>query len=245
MLACWSAGGMIAGKGDGMRDCLEFLRGHLIVSCQPVPGGPLDRPDITAAFARAALDGGARGLRIEGVANLAAVRAATDAPVIGLIKSDLPDSPVRITPSVADVRALAAAGADIIAFDATDRPRPEPLPEIVAAIHAAGCLAMADCATPGDGRRAVALGCVVLGSTMAGYTGGPVPEGPDLALVADLARMGRFTVAEGRYQAPPDAAAALRVGADAVVVGSAITRPEHVTQWFVAAMAAAAPGAGA
>ncbi|MCU0908580.1 MAG: putative N-acetylmannosamine-6-phosphate 2-epimerase [Rhodobacteraceae bacterium] len=219
-----------------MRQILDLVRGRLIVSCQPVPGGPMDRPEITAAFARAALDGGAGGLRIEGIANLFAVRAATRAPVIGLIKADLTDSPVRITPTVADVQALAAAGADIIAFDATDRPRPEPLSGIVAAIHAAGRIAMADCATAEDGRRAVALGCAVLGSTMAGYTGGPVPEGPDLALVAGLASLGRFTVAEGRYQAPADAAAGLRAGADAVVVGSAITRPEHVTQWFVAAM---------
>ncbi len=219
-----------------MSHLLDNLRGQLLVSCQPVPGGPLDRPEITAAFALAALDGGARGLRIEGIANLAAVRAATRAPVIGLIKADLPDSPVRITPTVADVRALAAAGADIIAFDATDRPRPEPLADVVAAIQAAGALAMADCATLDDGRRAAALGCAILGSTMSGYTGGPVPEGPDVALVAGLAALGRFTVAEGRYQSPADAAAALGAGADAVVVGSAITRPEHVTSWFVAAL---------
>jgi N-acylglucosamine-6-phosphate 2-epimerase len=222
-----------------MSHLLDTLRGHLVVSCQPVPGGPLDRPEITAAFALAALDGGARGLRIEGIANLVAVRAVTRAPIIGLIKADLPDSPVRITPTVADAQALVVAGADIVAFDATDRPRPEPLAEIIAAIHAAGALAMADCATPDDGRRAAALGCAVLGSTMSGYTGGPVPEGPDLALVTALAALGRFTVAEGRYQSPADAAAGLRAGADAVVVGSAITRPEHVTQWFVAAMDAA------
>jgi putative N-acetylmannosamine-6-phosphate epimerase len=222
-----------------MPGILAQVRGRLIVSCQPVPGGPMDRPEITAAFARAALDGGAAGLRIEGIANLVAVRAATRAPVIGLIKVDLADSPVRITPTVADVQALAAAGADIIAFDATDRPRPEPLSGIVAAIHAAGRIAMADCASADDARRGVALGCAVLGSTMAGYTGGPVPDGPDLALVADLAALGRFTVAEGRYQVPADAAAAVAAGADAVVVGSAITRPEHVTQWFVAAMDAA------
>lgn len=223
-----------------MSHLLDRLRRQLVVSCQPVPGGSLDRPEITAAFALAALNGGAAGLRIEGLGNLAAVRAVARAPVIGLIKTDLPDSPVRITPTVADVQALVAAGADIIAFDATDRPRPEPLDGIVAAIHAAGRIAMADCATLEDGRRAAALGCAVVGSTLSGYTGGPVPAGPDLRLVAALAALGRFTVAEGRYQAPPDAAAALGAGADAVVVGSAITRPEHVTQWFVSALQAAA-----
>ncbi|NAZ36578.1 N-acetylmannosamine-6-phosphate 2-epimerase [Rubellimicrobium sp. CFH 75288] len=226
-----------------MADLLDGLRGGLIVSCQPVPGGPLDRPDIVAALALAALAGGARGLRIEGVENLRAVRAATRAPVIGLVKTDRADSPVRITPTAAEARALVEAGADVVAFDATDRPRPEPLERIVGAIHEAGALAMADCASLADGRRAAALGCAMLGSTLSGYLGGAVPEGPDLGLVAELAGLGRFTLAEGRYHAPADAARAVAAGADAVVVGSAITRPEHVTAWFVAAVEGAGRGA--
>ena len=47
-------------------------------------------------------------------------------------------------------------------------------------------------------------------------------------------------LAEGRYKAPPLAAAAIRAGATAVVVGSAITRPEHITGWFREAVEAAA-----
>ena len=219
-----------------MSELLARLRNGLIVSCQPVPGGPLDRPDITAAFALAVLDGGACGLRIEGVANLRAVRAVTAAPIIGLIKVDRADSPVRITPTVADVMDLVAAGADIVAFDATDRPRPEPLADIVAAIRASGRLAMADCATTADGHMALGLGCEILGSTMAGYTGDTVPEGPDLDLVRSLAGLGRFVVAEGRYHMPALAAQAMLAGANAVVAGSAITRPEHVTRWFVDAI---------
>ena len=221
-----------------MSELLARLRNGLIVSCQPVPGGPLDCPDITAAFALAVLDGGACGLRIEGVANLRAVRAVTAAPIIGLIKVDRADSPVRITPTVADVMDLVAAGADIVAFDATDRPRPEALAGIVAAIRAQGRLAMADCATIADGRMAKGLGCEILGSTMAGYTGDTVPDGPDLDLVRGLASLGRFVVAEGRYHVPSLAAQATLAGADAVVAGSAITRPEHVTRWFVDAIAA-------
>lgn len=220
-----------------MLPILSSLRGRLIVSCQPVPGGPLDQPDIVAAFALAALDGGAAGLRIEGIANLRAVRRVTDAPVIGLIKRDLPGSPVRITPLEQDARDLVAAGADIIAFDATDRPRPEPLAGLVAAIHVAGAAAMADCALVADGQRAHRLGAAILGSTMAGYTGGPVPDGPDLDLVRALAAIGGFVVAEGRYQTPAQAALAMQAGASAVVAGSAITRPEHITEWFASAIA--------
>jgi N-acetylmannosamine-6-phosphate 2-epimerase/N-acetylmannosamine kinase len=199
----------------------------------------MDRPDIVAAFALAALAGGAVGLRIEGIENLRAVRKLTSASIIGLIKREVQGSPVRITPLLEDVRALAAAGADIIAFDATDRDRPVSRAELVAAIHGAGCLAMADCALPEDGLAAHSLGVAVLGSTMSGYTGGPVPDAPDLELVAALGKTGAFVIAEGRYHSPALAARALMAGANAVVAGSAITRTEHVTGWFIDAMDAA------
>ena len=222
-----------------MLGLLDRLRGGLIVSCQPVPGGPMDRPDIVAAFALAALAGGAVGLRIEGIENLRAVRKLTTAPIIGLVKREVRDSSVRITPLLVDVLALAEAGADIIAFDATDRQRPVSRADLVAAIHAAGRMAMADCAFPEDGLAAHALGAEVVGSTMSGYTGGPVPDAPDLHLVTSLRKTGAFVVAEGRYHSPAMAAQAVAAGADAIVAGSAITRTEHVTGWFVDAMAAA------
>lgn len=222
-----------------MPGLLDSLRGGLIVSCQPVPDGPMDRPETVAAFALAALAGGATGLRIEGLANVRAVRAVTSAPIIGLIKRDLSSSPVRITPFLTDVDGLAAAGADIIAFDATDRPRPVPREAIMAAIQATGCMAMADCSTASDGRVARAMGVGILGSTLSGYTGGAVPTAPDLDLVAELSRMNAFVIAEGRYHGPGQAAQAIWHGADAVVVGSAITRTEHVTEWFTTAIRAA------
>lgn len=224
-----------------MDDLLQQIRGRLVVSCQPVPGGPLDRPEIVAALALAALAGGAAGLRIEGVGNLRAVRAATAAPVIGLVKRDLDGSGVRITPLLEDVDALAAAGAEVIALDATDRPRPVPVADLIGRIHGHGRIAMADCATAGEGAAARAAGAAILGSTLSGYTGGPVPEEPDLDLVAALRRVGGFVVAEGRYNAPGQAALARKAGADAVVVGSAITRPEVVTGWFRRAVEGAAP----
>jgi putative N-acetylmannosamine-6-phosphate epimerase len=82
------------------------------------------------------------------------------------------------------------------------------------------------------GHRGPRPGREVLGSTLSGYTGGPLPEEPDLDLVASLRSVGGFVIAEGRYNAPAQAALARRLGADAVVVGTAITRPEVVTGWF-------------
>lgn len=216
---------------------LSSLEGGLVVSCQPVAGGRLDRPDIVAAFAQAAEAGGARGLRIEGVANLRAVRAVTALPIIGLIKRVDPATPVIITATLADVKALAEGGADIIAFDATVRPgRLTAVDRLAAAARAAGCLSMADCATLADAEAAVRAGVDVLGTTLSGYTGGPVPTDPDIDFVRRCASLPRPVFAEGRYRTTAEVRAARLAGAFAVVVGSAITRPEHVTQWFAAAM---------
>ncbi len=214
--------------------------GGLIVSCQPVPGSPLDRPDIVAAMAQAAEQADAVAVRIEGIENLRAARPLLSVPVIGIIKRDLPDSPVRITPFLEDVDALVQAGADIIAFDGTDRVRPTTREAIVERIHHYQRLAMADCASLEDGRYCQRLGAELIGSTLSGYLTPDTPNAPDLALVRALSDAGCRVIAEGRYNSPALAAQAMRHGAWAVTVGSAITRLEHVCQWFNDAMREAA-----
>ena len=206
--------------------------GGLIVSCQPVPGSPLDKPDIVAAMALAAEQAGAVALRIEGIENLRATHARVSVPIIGIIKRDLPDSPVRITPFLADVDALAGAGASIIAFDGTQRERPVAVAELLARIHQHHLLAMADCSSVQDGLDCYRLGADIIGTTLSGYITAQTPEEPDLVLVKALSHEGCRVIAEGRYNAPALAAQAMQNGAWAVTVGSAITRLEHVCQWF-------------
>ena len=219
---------------------IERMRHGIIVSCQPVPDGPTDSVPFVVGFALAARDGGAKGLRIEGAANVAAVCAACDLPVIALLKRDFDDYPVRITALLEDVAALADAGAPIIAVDATRRQRPVPVVDLIAAIHARGRLAMADCADIGDAVAAQAAGADIIGTTMSGYTGGKVPRGPDLAFVRAAAALGLPVFAEGRFNTPDLAGEAARAGAFAVVAGSAITRPENITTWYANAIAAVA-----
>ncbi|MFW6691038.1 N-acetylmannosamine-6-phosphate 2-epimerase [Streptomyces sp. MAR4 CNX-425] len=226
------------GGGRG-RAVLERLRGRLVVSCQAYPGEPLRDPDAMRRMALAVLDGGAAGIRAQGLADLRAIRAATGAPLIGLWKDG--DGGVVITPTAAHARAVAETGADVVALDATDRPRPDgrALAESFAAVHGAGALVMADVSTYEEGLRAAGLGADLVGTTLAGYTGSsPAPAaGPDLALVERLAAALRVpVVAEGRIGTPAEAAGALARGAYAVVVGTAITHPTTLARRFATAV---------
>jgi N-acylglucosamine-6-phosphate 2-epimerase len=216
---------------------LADIAGGLVVSCQPEAGGALDRDDIVIAFAQAVVQAGARAVRIEGVERVRLVRQVVDVPVIGIVKRTLDNWPIRITPFIGDVLSLIDAGADIVAIDATDRERPVPVKDLLHYALSLDAIVMADCATEADALAASRSGCHIVGTTLSGYTGGAVPVKPDLDLVHDLSVQGLRVMAEGRIRRPEDASAALQAGAWAVTVGSAITRPEHVTQWFVAALA--------
>ena len=220
-------------------DVLGRLRGGLVVSCQAPPGDPLRGPAFMAAMARAAVLGGAVGIRAEGPADVRAVRQAVDVPVVGLWKQGAEG--VYITPTVGHARAVAEAGAEIVAIDATGRPRPDgsTVPEVVAGLRRThDCLVMADVSTLEEGVAAAGAGADLVSTTLSGYTPysrqGP---GPDLELVAALAAGVEVpVVAEGRITTPAEARAALEAGAWAVVVGGAITRPQLITARFVAGL---------
>jgi N-acylglucosamine-6-phosphate 2-epimerase len=214
---------------------LERLRGGLVVSVQAPPGSPLARPETMSAIARAAELGGAVGIRAEGPADIRAIRDAVGVPVIGLVKRDVPGSPVRITPSLDDARAVAGAGADVVAVDATLRARPDGMTthDFVTALAAElEPPLLADVDSLDAGVAARASGADAVATTLAGYTGdGPTPDRPDLALVGQLVEaLDCPVLAEGRYSTPEDVRAALAAGAFAVVVGAAITDPTELTR---------------
>jgi N-acylglucosamine-6-phosphate 2-epimerase len=213
---------------------LESLRGGLIVSAQAWRGSALDDPHVIAAMAQAAQEGGAAAVRIAGLDDLRAVRARVALPIIGLLKREYPGFEPYITPTLADVRSVIGAGAEIVAFDATNRRRPDgtELADVVEAIHAAGRFALADCSTLADASQARASGADAVATTLAGYTA--ETRGvrlPALDLVRELARQG-FTICEGGIRAPQEVRAALDAGADAVVVGTAITNVDWLVREF-------------
>lgn len=223
---------------------MAALRGRLVVSCQAPLGSPLRDPSHLAALAAAAELGGAAGIRAEGGASIAAIRAAVSVPVIGLRKREVPGSPVYIGPELRDAEEVVAAGADVLAVDATLRERPGGVaPEaFLRELGAAYAVpVMADVDSLEAGLRAREAGAALVASTLSGYTGTGASPGPDLALVAALAEgLDCPVVAEGRIASPDDVAAAFAAGAHAVVVGTAITDALALTRRF----AAAAPGPG-
>jgi putative N-acetylmannosamine-6-phosphate epimerase len=221
------------------RDLLAPLKGGLIVSCQALPGEPLFGAEIMACMAVAAWQGGAVGIRANGPDDIRAIHRRVPLSLIGLYKEGTQG--VYITPTMRHARAVAEAGANIIALDATPRPRPggERLADILGGIHdELGCLALADVSTLDEGLAAQAAGADLVSTTLSGYTpNSPRLAGPDLDLVAALAAQLQVPLlAEGRIRTPDEARAALDAGAYAVVVGGAITRPQWITGQFAGAL---------
>lgn len=223
---------------------LTRLRNKLIVSCQADKGEPLCAPAHIGALALSALNGGAGGLRLEGAENIQFVRSTTDATIVGLTKSPHISPAERlykvyITATFEEAREIAEAGADIIAIDATDRPRPDhsDLPGLIERIHSElGKPVWADIACEQEAYAAANAGADAVSTTMAGYTAQtymPPDAGPALDLLANLCqKLNVPVVLEGRVWHPDEVRQAFELGAFAVVVGSAITRPQLVTQRF-------------
>lgn len=224
---------------------IEAIAGGLIVSCQAYEHDPLYGSDMMARLAVAATVGGAVGIRANSPPDIAAIRQVSALPLIGLWKQHYPDSDVYITPTMAEAAAVAEAGADIIALDATARYRPggAKLGSIVAKLRQRypHCLLLADIATVAEGEQAQALGFDLISTTLSGYTAdSPQQQEPDFQLVRQLAdRVAIPVLAEGRITQPEQAARVLQLGASAVVIGAAITRPEEITKRFVSGLTAA------
>lgn len=220
---------------------IESLRGQLVVSCQAAAGTPMEPSEHIVALAQSAVLGGAKAVRIEGVANVLAVRAAVSVPIIGIVKAQHPGFEAFITTKTDEVDGLVDAGAEIIAFDATDRGRPVPVADLIAHILGRGRAVMADISTLAEARLAIDAGAHVAGTTLAGYTKySSSLAGPDFPLMSALASANLPFVAEGRIWDPTEAARAIEIGAQFVVVGSAITRPDDITRRYAEAVEAAA-----
>lgn len=217
---------------------LDQIKGKLVISCQALPGEPLHSPMIMGRMAIAAKNAGAAGIRAQGVADIIEIKQVTGLPVIGIIKRNYPDSEVFITATKKEVQELLATDCEVIALDATIRPRPngELLQDLLDQIHAANRLAMADCSTVEEAKIAEEMGFDCVSTTLAGYTSySTQTSGPDVELVKQLVKDCQIPViAEGKIHTPEQLKEIMNLGVYSAVVGGAITRPQEIAQRFIA-----------
>ena len=221
-------------------DIINKLKNQVIISVQAMPDEPLYDEIALTAMMKSVINGGAKGLRLAGARDVRNAKKLFDVPVIGLTKPEkLPENwqeIVYITPTLKEVNELIEANADIIATDATERPRPkESLEEIIKYIKQKNKLAMADISTLKEGIRARELGFDIISTTLSGYTQNSRKniETPDFELLEELVKnVDCPVVLEGRIWEPKEVDKAFEIGAHSVVIGSAVTRPQLITKHF-------------
>lgn len=222
-------------------DFLQRINEELIVSCQALEDEPLHGSKHMAKMSLAAQIGGAAAIRANGIEDIIEIKKTVDLPIIGLIKRDYPDSPVFITPTLKEIKELIDVEVDVIAIDATKQRRPndEKLEDLVNYIKDnSNCIIMADISTFEEAIEAFHLGVDIVATTLSGYTSYTEnrPK-PDIPLVKKIAEEIQIPIiAEGNIETPKEAVEAMKAGASSVVVGSAITRPQILTQKFVSAI---------
>lgn len=225
-------------------DILKMIKGQLIVSCQALPNEPLylEEMSIMPLMAKAAILGGACGIRTNSYRDVSKIKETVSVPVIGLIKKKYENFPQHITVGMDEIDDLVEAKADIIALDCTLRERHDGLTinEFIAKIKNKypNILLMADISTLEEGINAYKAGVDFVGTTLSGYT--PYTKNdpaPNFDLIKKLVESIPIPViAEGRIHTPEQAKKMLELGAYAVVVGGAITRPLEITERFVKGM---------
>ncbi|MDQ0361284.1 N-acetylmannosamine-6-phosphate 2-epimerase [Breznakia pachnodae] len=216
---------------------LDKIKGKLVVSCQALPDEPLHSSFIMGRMALAAKQAGAAGIRAQSKQDIDEIKKVVDLPVIGIVKRNYDDSDIYITATKKEVDELLTTGCEMIALDATDRPRPhgEKIEDLVNYIHENGVLAMADCSTYEECLEAERIGFDCVSTTLCGYT--PYSkkiDGPNFELMKRLIDVLKTPlIAEGKINTPEDLKKVMDLGAYSAVVGGAITRPQQIAKTFI------------
>lgn len=226
-------------------ELFALIKGSIVVSCQATPGEPLYDPQrsVMPLMARAAKLAGAKMIRTSSVRDIVGIKEETGLPVIGLIKREYPGYTGRITMTMREVDECMEALSDIVSIDCTDTVRGDGLtaPQFLKKVREKypNIIIMADCATLEEAVAAYEAGADLVGSTMNGYTAATAhcKGDPNYELVRQMVeKLPCPVIAEGRVHTPEQAKKMLEIGAWAVVVGGAITRPLEIAQRFFAAV---------
>lgn len=218
---------------------LERTKKGLIVSIQASKGEPFYGVKYAIAFAKAAKIGGAVGIRTNGILYIKAIKGSVDLPIIGIYKKMYKGYDVYITPTEVEAEKVALAGADVIGIDATIRKRPKntSLEKLIHFIkYRLGIPVLADISTLEEAVKAKKYGADIIATTLSGYTEYTKHKlnGPDFELVELIVKnIGIPVIAEGRFWSHEDFKRAIELGAHAVVVGTAITRPHLIIRKII------------
>ncbi|MBO5454281.1 MAG: N-acetylmuramic acid 6-phosphate etherase [Clostridia bacterium] len=220
---------------------IDFPTG-LIVSAQALDGNPFRNSEALALMAESAAIGGASAIRANGAGDIAAMRKRVSIPIIGIDKRKDSSGRTVITPDFEGAKRIYEAGANIIALDATFYPSDitEDRKELIKRIHEElGIPVMADISTFEEAVNAVEMGVDAVSTTLAGYVPGALHSDdelyvPDFTLLSQIvkAKLPCKVVAEGRIWGSEDIREAFCIGADAVVIGKAITNPIAITRYY-------------
>lgn len=228
-------------------DVFESIANGLIVSCQAVPNEPHYMDGITLMFAKCADWAGAAGLRVNSPEDIKRIKAEVNLPIIGIWKINRNIDDVYLTPSLEAAKAVWDAGAEIIGVQATHHLRQdgkqayEIITEIKNAIPEA--LIFADISNKEDAAKAIELGADFIAPTLAGYTQAGyfdtvhIKNEPNYELLEEIVYLTKNSktrvIMEGKVNSPEAAKKCIDLGAYAVVVGNAITRPHITAKRFV------------
>lgn len=224
----------------------DRLKNKLIVSVQAQGNEPLNKPEHLLAISQSVINGGAGALRLCGIDNIKHIKKNVSVPVIGLTK--LEPTPINwldkvyITATLKDLKELLKTGIEFIAIDGTNRKREDDssLKDQISLIKEEGRNVIADVSTFEEGIYASELGADIISTTLSGYTKETrykANDGPDFELLSELTEeISTPVILEGRIWELEDVKESFKIGAHAVVIGTAITRPQVITKRFITSL---------
>lgn len=220
-----------------MKEIFNQIKGKLIVSCQALEDEPLYSSFIMGKMALAATQAGAGGIRANTISDIKEIKKNTNLPIIGIIKRNYGNCNVYITPTIKEVDELVEEGVDIIAIDSTKRLRPDnvELEYFVKNIKEKypRQIIMGDISNVDEAVYSEKIGIDIVGTTLCGYTDYTKGDNPLNTLQKVLKAVKIPVIAEGNLDTPEKAKKSIQMGALAVVVGGAITRPKQIAEKFI------------
>ena len=223
-----------------MKEIFNQIKRKLIVSCQALEDEPLYSSFIMGKMALAATQAGAGGIRANTISDIKEIKKNTNLPIIGIIKRNYGNCNVYITPTIKEVDELVEEGVDIIAIDSTIRQRPDnvELECFVKNIKEKypNQIVMGDISNVDEAVYSEKIGIDIVGTTLCGYTNYTKGDNPLNTLQEVLKAVKIPVIAEGNLDTPEKAKKSIQMGALAVVVGGAITRPKQIAEKFIKAI---------